>query len=113
MDGRATARQAVAADKAGHGTPGDQAPHVLLGRDSCWFAGSVDREKTPALFPVKLIAEGHTSQQIAALPTISPKTVDRHRAKILDKLKLRDRVDLTCYAVRVGRPRRTAGRVCC
>lgn len=47
------------------------------------------------------------------LPTISPKTVDRHRAKILDKLELRDRVDLTCYAVRVGRPRRTAGRVCC
>ena len=51
---------------------------------------------------VKLIAEGHTPKQIAALLTISPKTVDRHRANILDKLELRDRVDLTRYAIRVG-----------
>lgn len=51
---------------------------------------------------VKLIAEGHSSQQIAALLTISPKTVERHRANILEKLELRDRVDLTRYAIRVG-----------
>ena len=50
----------------------------------------------------KLIAEGHTAQQIATCLTISPKTVERHRANILEKLDLRDRVDLTRYAIRVG-----------
>jgi DNA-binding NarL/FixJ family response regulator len=51
---------------------------------------------------VKLIAEGHSSRQIAALLTISVKTVDRHRANILDKLGMRDRVQLTRYAIRRG-----------
>lgn len=51
---------------------------------------------------VKLIAEGHSSREIARLLTISPKTVERHRANILDKLGMRDRVDVTRYAIRVG-----------
>lgn len=51
---------------------------------------------------VKLIAEGHSSQEIADLLTISPKTVDRHRENILDKLHLRDRVEVTRYAIRAG-----------
>ncbi|SHK98013.1 two component transcriptional regulator, LuxR family [Pseudonocardia thermophila] len=51
---------------------------------------------------VKLIAEGHTSREIADALTISIKTVDRHRANILQKLGLRDRLDLTRYAIRAG-----------
>lgn len=51
---------------------------------------------------VKLIAEGHTSREIAALLVISEKTVERHRANILEKLEMRDRVDLTRYAIRQG-----------
>jgi DNA-binding NarL/FixJ family response regulator len=51
---------------------------------------------------VKLVAEGHTSEEIAELLVISRKTVDRHRANILDKLGMRDRVDLTRYAIRRG-----------
>jgi DNA-binding NarL/FixJ family response regulator len=51
---------------------------------------------------VKLIAEGHTSREIADLLVISEKTVERHRANILGKLGMRDRVDLTRYAVRRG-----------
>jgi DNA-binding NarL/FixJ family response regulator len=51
---------------------------------------------------VKLIAEGHSSQQIADLLTISPKTVERHRANILEKLDMRDRVEVTRYAIRAG-----------
>ena len=51
---------------------------------------------------VKLIAEGHTSREIAALLNISDKTVERHRASVLEKLGLRDRVALTLYAVRRG-----------
>jgi len=51
---------------------------------------------------VKLIAEGNTSREIAGMLVISEKTVERHRANILDKLGLRDRVDLTRYAIRSG-----------
>jgi DNA-binding NarL/FixJ family response regulator len=51
---------------------------------------------------VKLIAEGHTSRQIAELLNIAENTVDRHRANVLEKLGLRDRVALTLYAVRRG-----------
>jgi DNA-binding NarL/FixJ family response regulator len=51
---------------------------------------------------VKLIAEGHSSKEIAETLTISEKTVERHRANVLEKLEMRDRVDLTRYAVRRG-----------
>lgn len=51
---------------------------------------------------VKLIAEGHGSREIAEELVISQKTVDRHRANILDKLGMHDRVELTRYAIRRG-----------
>jgi DNA-binding NarL/FixJ family response regulator len=51
---------------------------------------------------VKLIAEGHASKEIARMLTISPKTVERHRANILQKLGMRDRTELTRYAIRAG-----------
>jgi DNA-binding NarL/FixJ family response regulator len=51
---------------------------------------------------VKLIAEGHTSREIASVLSISEHTVDRHRANVLEKLHLRDRVALTRYAIRRG-----------
>jgi DNA-binding NarL/FixJ family response regulator len=51
---------------------------------------------------VKLIAEGHSSKEIAEELTISLKTVERHRANILEKLGMRDRTELTRYAIRVG-----------
>jgi DNA-binding NarL/FixJ family response regulator len=51
---------------------------------------------------LKLIAEAHTNQQIAELLTISTKTVENHRASILEKLGMRDRVQLTRYAIRRG-----------
>ena len=51
---------------------------------------------------VKLIAEGHSSQEIADILVISVKTVDRHRANILQKLGMRDRLELTRFAIRAG-----------
>lgn len=51
---------------------------------------------------VKLVAEGHSTKEIAGILTISEKTVDRHRANVLQKLGLRDRVALTRYAIRNG-----------
>jgi DNA-binding NarL/FixJ family response regulator len=67
--------------------------------------GGPDRENplTPREEEItKLIAEGNTSKEIAALLVLSEKTVERHRANILEKLGLRDRVDLTRYAIRRG-----------
>jgi DNA-binding NarL/FixJ family response regulator len=51
---------------------------------------------------VKLVAEGYTNKRIAETLIISEKTVERHRANILEKLGMRDRVDLTRYAIRHG-----------
>jgi DNA-binding NarL/FixJ family response regulator len=51
---------------------------------------------------VKLIAEGHSSQDIADLLGISVKTVDRHRTNVLEKLNMNDRVHVTRYAIRTG-----------
>ena len=51
---------------------------------------------------VKLIAEGHSSDQIAEELVISRKTVDHHRANILGKLGMRNVADLTRYAIRRG-----------
>jgi DNA-binding NarL/FixJ family response regulator len=51
---------------------------------------------------LKLIAEANTSKEIAKELVISIKTVERHRANILEKLGMRDRVELTRYAIRRG-----------
>jgi DNA-binding NarL/FixJ family response regulator len=51
---------------------------------------------------VKLIAESYSNQQIADALVISVKTVERHRANILEKLGMHDRVQLTRYAIRRG-----------
>jgi len=51
---------------------------------------------------VKLVAEGSTSEEIAEALVISKKTVEHHRSHILEKLGMRDRVDLTRYAIRRG-----------
>lgn len=50
----------------------------------------------------KLIAEGNSAKEIAEILRISVKTVDRHRANVLQKLGLRDRLDLTRFAIRTG-----------
>jgi DNA-binding NarL/FixJ family response regulator len=65
-------------------------------------AGDADILTPREVEVVKLIAEGHSSKQIADTLVISIKTVDRHRANILDKLGMRDRVQLTRYAIRRG-----------
>ena len=50
----------------------------------------------------KLVAESHTSEEIAGILSISPRTVERHRENILAKLGMRDRLELTRWAIRHG-----------
>ena len=50
----------------------------------------------------KLVAESHSTDQIAQLLQISPKTVERHRENILAKLGMSDRIQLTRWAIRHG-----------
>ena len=50
----------------------------------------------------KLVAESHSTEQIAQLLQISPKTVERHRENILAKLGMRDRIQLVRWAIRHG-----------
>src|SRR5579859_2009189 len=51
---------------------------------------------------VKLIAEAYTNVQIAEFLHVSEKTVESHRANVLRKLGMRDRVQLVRYAIRRG-----------
>ena len=81
------------------------AVHALI-RDVIMRAGERSEELqlvTPRELEVlKLIAEGHSSKEIATMLVLSIKTVESHRANILNKLGMRDRVDLTRYAIRSG-----------
>jgi DNA-binding NarL/FixJ family response regulator len=66
-----------------------------------------ERVPTSVLTPreeevLKLIAEGCSSREIADHLVISLKTVERHRSNILGKLGMRDRTQLTRYAIRAG-----------
>ena len=51
---------------------------------------------------VKLIAEAHTNKEIAGILHLSEKTVESHRANVLQKLGMRDRVELVRYAIKHG-----------
>jgi DNA-binding NarL/FixJ family response regulator len=51
---------------------------------------------------LKLVAEAHSNDQIADVLGISRKTVERHRENLMGKLAMRDRVELTRYAIRRG-----------
>lgn len=51
---------------------------------------------------LKLIAQGKASKEIAFALGLSPKTVDVHRARIMERLRLNDIASLTLYAVRKG-----------
>jgi DNA-binding NarL/FixJ family response regulator len=76
---------------------------ALLMRE--WQEGHAEPEDplTPReLEVVKLIAEAYTNRQIAETLKLSEKTVESHRANVLSKLGMRDRVELVRYAIRRG-----------
>jgi DNA-binding NarL/FixJ family response regulator len=79
------------------------------------IAGAVEenlRKRTPGrahveLSPrereiLQLIAEGRTFKEIAAMLSISPRTVEFHRNRIAEKTGRKTMADLTRYAIRIG-----------
>jgi DNA-binding NarL/FixJ family response regulator len=64
---------------------------------------TVDDELTHRQVEIlRLIARGRASKEIAYELGLSPKTVDVHRARIMERLRLNDIASLTLYAVRKG-----------
>jgi DNA-binding NarL/FixJ family response regulator len=64
---------------------------------------TVDDELTHRQVEIlRLIAQGRASKEIAYELGLSPKTVDVHRARIMERLRLNDIASLTLYAVRKG-----------
>lgn len=51
---------------------------------------------------LKLLAEGHSNKEIGDLLHISVKTVEKHRANLIDKLDLHNVAQLTAYAIKQG-----------
>ena len=64
---------------------------------------TIDDELTHRQIEIlKLISQGRASKEIAYELGLSPKTVDVHRARIMERLHLNDIASLTLYAVRKG-----------
>jgi two-component system response regulator NreC len=51
---------------------------------------------------LKLVAEGYTTQEIADMLVVSPKTVEGHKTSLMAKLDIHNRIDLVKYALRKG-----------
>jgi len=63
---------------------------------------SGDRLTTREREVLQLIAEGKSTKQIGSLLGISPKTVETHRSRLMEKLEIRDTAGLVRYAIRKG-----------
>ena len=63
---------------------------------------SIDRLTNRESEILQLIAEGNSIKRIAEVLFISPKTVESHRANIMEKLDIHNLPELTKYAIRAG-----------
>ena len=79
-------------------TPSQQQSEDVKKSDLPVFSALTPRE----LEVLKLVAEGHTNQEIADLLVLSIKTVQAHRANVMDKLGLHDITHLVRFAIRYG-----------
>jgi len=72
--------------------------HRLRQDDSTPQAVLTEREREV----IQLVAEGKSTREISEMLHLSPKTVDSHRQKMMDKLDLHTVAELTRYAIREG-----------
>ncbi|HLA81468.1 MAG TPA: response regulator transcription factor [Thermoleophilia bacterium] len=107
---RAAATELVAAIEAAH--RGESYIHPLVakkmiveylhrvgnGQEHPLPNGLTDRERQI----VKMVAEGHTNRQIAEILYLSIKTIQAHRAHVMEKLHVHDSTGLVRYAVKTG-----------
>jgi DNA-binding NarL/FixJ family response regulator len=70
----------------------------VKGRKRASFGPLTSREREV----LKLIGEGYSDKEIAEILFLSPKTVESHKAKIMEKLHMRKRVELVKYAIKKG-----------
>ena len=71
------------------------------------YAGRSSRRKASALTPrerevLQLLAEGKNTKEIASALNVSVKTVETHRAQIMERLDLHSVAELTKFAIREG-----------
>jgi DNA-binding NarL/FixJ family response regulator len=71
----------------------------LVVSDAAALTEAISEREREVLF---LLALGYTNQQIAAMLFVSPRTVDTHRAHIMQKLKFETRAELVLYALANG-----------
>src|SRR3954451_19635750 len=71
----------------------------LVVSDAAALTQPISERERDVLF---LLALGYTNQQIAAMLFVSPRTVDTHRAHIMQKLKFETRAELVLYALANG-----------
>ncbi|MBI2865024.1 MAG: response regulator transcription factor [Chloroflexi bacterium] len=51
---------------------------------------------------LRLTAEGRSAREIGEMLALSPRTVERHRANLMEKLDLHNRTEVVQYAIRKG-----------
>jgi DNA-binding NarL/FixJ family response regulator len=98
--------RAVRAVAAGQAYLSPSVVRVLIG-DYVRDLQTADSLPTAPLTPrerevLQLLAEGKTSKEVAFCLCVSPKTVDRHRERIMQKLSLHSIAEITKYAIRAG-----------
>ncbi len=96
---RAVARGGVAFDTSlARKLLDDYVRRVDAGEEGESFSRLTEREREV----LRLTAEGRSAREIAQLLTLSPKTVEKHRTNLMEKLNLHNRAELVRYALRKG-----------
>ncbi len=76
----------------------DYLRRVENGEERATFDSLTEREREV----LQLVAEGHTNKEIARMLNLSARTVQNHRAHIMEKLGMHDRGELIKYAIQKG-----------
>ena len=79
----------------------DEVMEMLIAKEG-EKSGSLESLSTREREVLQLIAEGHTNTAIAAKLTLSVRTVEAHRARIMAKLRIRSQAELVRFAVQQG-----------